>query len=123
MTQEHPITPSPELVKQWLGTYFSTTITGEVSDVELTLATQAARWGAAQELEACCEWFSAFYCMETWMQKDLEKFRTARRPKPPSLKEQATAGSRYISKMALIAQWIQLSLLTHIRRALESLPD
>jgi hypothetical protein len=55
----HPITPPPELVQQWLGTYFGTTVTGEVSGVELALATQAARWGAD------------------------------RRPKPPSLKEQA----------------------------------
>jgi hypothetical protein len=85
----HPITPSTELVKQWLGTYFSTTITGEVSDVELTLATQAARWGADQELEECLQWFSAFYCMETWMQKDLEQFRAARRPKPQSQAEEA----------------------------------
>jgi len=121
MTQEHPITPSTELVKQWLGTYFSTTITGEVSDVELTLATQAARWGAAQELEECLQWFSAFYCMETWMQKDLEKFRTARRPKPPSLKEQA------LQELDLL----KADATTHglgfdapaIRRALESLPD
>ena len=117
----HPITPSTELVKQWLGTYFSTTITGEVSDVELTLATQAARWGADQELEECLQWFSAFYCMETWMQKDLEKFCTARRPKPPSLKEQA------LQALALL----KVDASTHglgfdsstIRRALESLPD
>ena len=119
MTQEHPITPSTELVKQWLGTYFSTTITGEVSDVELTLATQAARWGAAQELEECLQWFSAFYCMETWMQKDLEKFRTARRPKPPSLKEQALAVLDHTQKGFGLAE---VDLDT-IRRALEALPN
>ena len=121
MTQEHPITPSTELVKQWLGTYFSTTITGEVSDVELTLATQAARWGAAQELEECLQWFSAFYCMETWMQKDLEKFRTARRPKPPSLKEQALAELNLTTDSdgaELSPTQVEL-----IRRALEALPE
>jgi hypothetical protein len=37
MAEQHPITPPPELVKQWLSTYFSTTITGEVSDVSLLL--------------------------------------------------------------------------------------
>lgn len=58
---EHPITPPPEHVKQWLGTYFGATVTGEVSDVELALAIQAARWGADQQLEACCEWFSKNY--------------------------------------------------------------
>lgn len=51
MTQEYPITPLPELVKQWLGTYFGASVTGEVSDVELALVNQAARWGADQELE------------------------------------------------------------------------
>ena len=116
MTQEHPITPPPELVQQWLGTYFGSTVTGEVSDVELALVNQAARWGADQEVEACCQWLSL-------KGYDLvaSKFRDARRPKPPSLKEQALA---------------ELELLrgdanTHglgfdapaIRRALESLPS
>jgi hypothetical protein len=85
MTQEHPITPSTELVKQWLGTYFSTTITGEVSDIELTLATQAARWGADQELEACCEWLD----QNTGRWDLLAELRAARRPKPPSQAEEA----------------------------------
>ena len=117
MTNNHPITPPPELVKQWLGTYFSTTITGEVSDVELTLATQAARWGANQELEECLQWFSAFYCMETWMQKDLEKFRAVRRPKPPSLKAQALE--------ALDEEHADMRIQNYklIRSVLESLPE
>jgi hypothetical protein len=51
VSNQHPITPPPELVLQWLGTYFGTTVTGEVSGVELALVTQAARWGADQELE------------------------------------------------------------------------
>jgi len=117
MTQEHPITLSTELVKQWLGTYFGTTITGEVSDVELTLATQAARWGADQELEACCEWF----LLEGWHPDHPNKLRAARRPKPPSLKEQA------LQALALL----KVDASTHglgfdsstIRRALEALPD
>ena len=72
---EHPITPPPELVQQWIR---------ERDGLE-HLATQAARWGADQELEACCEWF-------IWDWSDIEtadKLRTARRPKLPSLKEQA----------------------------------
>ena len=121
MTQEHPITPPPELVQQWLGTYFGTTVTGEMSDVELAIATHAARWGADQELEACCEWFQEFYKTESWVKHDLKHFRTARRPKPPSLKEQA------LQALALL----KVDASTHglgfdssaIRRALESLPD
>ena len=46
MTDQHPITPPPELVNKWI--------------MEATepfyIAAQAARWGADQELEACCEW-------------------------------------------------------------------
>jgi len=85
MTNQHPITPPPELVQQWLGTYFGTTVTGEVSDVELAIATQAARWGADQELEACCEWLNkeinAGWCLDS-------QLRAARRPEPPTLEGQ-----------------------------------
>jgi hypothetical protein len=61
MTKQHPITPPPELVAlwQWLGNHFgSALLVQEISDVELALPTQAAQWGADQELEACCEWLS-----------------------------------------------------------------
>jgi hypothetical protein len=111
MTQQHPITPPPELVEQWIDTWYST----KVKHDELVgfIATQAARWGADQELEACLQWFSAFY----WMQKDLEKFRTARRPKPPSLKEQALE--------ALDEEHADMRIQNYklIRSVLESLPD
>ena len=81
MTNQHPITPTPELVQQWLGNYFGCVVNGELSDSEKYLAIQAARWGADQELEACCEWVKGH-----WLSDEL---RDARRPKPPSLKEQA----------------------------------
>jgi hypothetical protein len=85
MTQEHPITPPSELVQQWLGNHFGTTVSGEVSDVELAIATQAARWGADQELEACCEWLD----QNTGRWDLLAELRAARRPKPPSQAEEA----------------------------------
>ena len=52
---EHPITPPPELVKQWIGEFFGCTAGGELTDSERFLTTRAAQWGADQELEACCE--------------------------------------------------------------------
>lgn len=52
----NPITPPPELVRKWLGAYFGTTLTGEVSAVELALATQAARWGYQQRVRSGPEW-------------------------------------------------------------------
>jgi hypothetical protein len=48
------------------------------------IAIQAAQWGADQELEACCEWLA----YEGHEHEHLA-LRAARRPKPPSLKEQA----------------------------------
>jgi hypothetical protein len=82
------------------------------------IATEAARWGADQELEACCEWFQEFYKTETWVDLDLKTFRTARRPKPPSLKEQALKALDDIS----IASFEQDAANT-IRKALEQLDD
>lgn len=44
---------------------------------------RAAQWAADQELEACCEW------LEQKGFAFVDEIRAARRPKPPSLKEQA----------------------------------
>lgn len=70
--QQHPITPPPELVYEWRDSG------GGFDDVDF--ATQAARWGADQELEACCEWLGPLGI------KGGDALRAARRPKPPSLK-------------------------------------
>ena len=113
----HPITPPSELVQQWLGNHFGTTVRGEVSDVELAIATQAARWGSDQELEACCEW--------TW---DSDGYyaalalRADRRPKPPSLKERALQALAHLENGAHCSMDTTESA-HYIRRALESLPD
>jgi hypothetical protein len=72
MTQQHPITPPPELVLQWA--YLP-------ADWN-TVAPLIAQWGADQELEACCEWFK----QEGWNPCHPEALLAARRPKPPSLK-------------------------------------
>lgn len=49
--------------------------------------TKLAQQIADQELEACCEWF-----VQDWADiETADKLRAARRPKPPSLKEQAIA--------------------------------
>ena len=77
------------------------------------IAIQAAQWGADQELEACCKWL-AVESIEA--SQDL---RTARRPKPPSLKEQALAVLDHTNKGYGLAE---VDLDT-IRRALEALDD
>jgi hypothetical protein len=84
------ITPPPEMVQQWMqDCYKSATKPDSYSDY---IATQAARWGADQELEACTEWvrerkFDGDGDVWSWA----TSLRAARRPKPPSLKEQALA--------------------------------
>ncbi len=118
MTQDFsPITPPPELVQQWIGDYYGCPVSGELAGVETAIATRAAQWGADQELEACCEWFICDWTdIET-----ADKLRAARRPKPPSLKEQAliglTALDDRLKEAGLPAD------LTILRRALEGLPN
>ena len=72
----HPITPPQELVQEWFDK--------SPLDRGLTLATKSARWGANQELDACCEWVES-----NFGQLPTHNLRQFRRPKPPSLKEQA----------------------------------
>jgi len=117
MTQQHPITPPPELVQQWIGDYYGCPVSGELAGVETAIATRAAQWGADQELEACCLWLQQ-NCGRWEIPMSL---RAARRPKPPSLKEQALTdldeiGSHYIGPGT--AERIKT-----IRRALEQLDD
>jgi hypothetical protein len=71
MTQEHPITPPPELVEQWIKD------ANHNESMFAQVAIMGAHWGADQELEACCEWIPK---MTPW---DVEQLRASRRPKPP----------------------------------------
>ena len=80
MTQQHPITPPPELVVEWADTIYQQTECDDQRD--LYVANCAAQWGADQELEACCEWLDGVGDLTLQLRAD-------RRPKQPSLKEQA----------------------------------
>jgi hypothetical protein len=112
------IVPPPELVQQWVAEFYGTPIVpGEACT---DLAARAAQWGADQELEACCEWIvngrdhelSAAYSRTI-----SANLRAARRPKPPSLKEEA---------LAELAEWenvMDIASDSPIRRALEALPE
>jgi hypothetical protein len=107
------ITPPPELVQQWWEeadqyqddpkTYFD------------YVATEAAQWGADQELQAVCQLLfsdpSASYT--------LSEIRAARRPKPPSLKEQALGMLENAWKDGHISN----KAAQTICRALEALPE
>ena len=101
-TNNHPITPPPDLTDKWNNLPLSTE---EIFVI-------AARWGADTELEACCSEVS-------WNgNKALAaELRRRRRPKPPSLKEQALALlDKNKTRFAVAEEDV-------IRRALEALPE
>jgi hypothetical protein len=127
MTNQHPITPSPSKLDQWEMVARATTDPsllnepairaghfGVVHRKALRLAFAA---GADQELEACCEWLSKY--RTGLLAADL---RYVRRPKPPSLKEQALEELENMVKAAKDFGFGGTDP-TAIRRALEQLND
>ena len=109
MTNQHPITPPPELTDKWNNLPLSTE---EIFVI-------AAQWGADQELEACKQvilhqgWFASGH--------RVAELTAARRPKPLSLKEQA------LSELNLTADpdgaELSRTQVELIRCALEALDD
>jgi hypothetical protein len=115
MTNQHPITPPPEMVQQWISKFYGThLVPGEAGT---DLATRAAQWGADQELEACCEWLD-----ERAVLNGSTALRAARRPKPPSLKEQALLALSHLVKGA-DESMDTMEAAEYVRRALEQLND
>lgn len=109
----HPVTPPPELVKQWWdGTH------GAYYEFE-AITIQAARWGANQELEACCEWLRDNGLYET----RIGHLRSARRPKPLSQAEEALAVVDKISKCGYPGNMQDDSDYDVIRNALKRLQE
>ena len=110
-----PITPPTELVRQWVKQWREAS--SRPNDLHIHITAAAAQWGADQELEACCEWMrECGLHPEYW--RDL---RTARRPKPPSLKEQALEALNQADEGLNESEWQQRS--ETIRRALAQLND
>jgi hypothetical protein len=118
MTQEHPINPPPELVQEWLE---NRKLLKSQPLAHTYLATRAAQWGADQELEACISWMRT---MGYWGEDGcaISKLRAARRPKPPSLKEQALLALSHLLDGAAHSM-DTTEPADYIRRALEQLPD
>ena len=108
MTNQHPITPPPELVKQWMTEYTETKPNCLGTEF---IAARAAQWGADQELEACCEWLD-----DASLHLDGSYLRAARRPNPPSLKESALNALEHILRHSQTDHGANT-----IRRALEQL--
>lgn len=114
---EHPITPPPELLEQWL-------------DLPLSVEEQlevAARWGADQRLEEIVHWLvTGPYgaSIVTSAPNLVADLRAVCSPKPPSLKQQALEALDSASyQPGSDFKQIDPARSATIRRALESLPD
>lgn len=106
--QSFPITPPPEMVEQWAHLLSSRS--------DHAVFSLAAQWGADQELEACCEWVDW-----KWSAIKNRELRATRRPKPPSLKEQAL---EQLGSIQTDLNKFGMGISTDtIRRALEALPN
>jgi hypothetical protein len=115
---DYPITVPLELVEKW---GHDANLSGVPYNdqhwaYEQHIATRAAQWGADAELEACCEWLSV-PCPSYG-----RELRNARRPKAPSLKEQALEQLDGIAAVFRMTHGGNLVCDT-IRRALEALPE
>ena len=110
MTQTHPITPPPELVEQWSDIK---PMGNAVVQNWVKIATQSARWGADQELEACCAWLA-----QSASEPYINALRITRR-KPPSLNSVAL---QMLGTIERDAHYIP-EITDTIRRALEALDD
>lgn len=123
----HPITPPPELVEQWrnLPEYVSQLRT--MSTITITteklqhIATQAARWGANQQLTMDANWLDHNALNEPHLQiiPMGESLKETMRLKRPSLKEQALIELRDVYNRDKIDDVTYDS----IRYALEQLND
>jgi phosphoribosylanthranilate isomerase len=106
MTDQHPITPPSELLQLWFEQH------DDYNKGINELLIEAVQYGADQELEACCALLEQ-KGVPAW-----SLLRLHRRPKPPSLKEQALdAHNRMMAGTETQDDW------TIVRRALEALPE
>ena len=111
MSTDHPITPPPELVQEWWEeadqyqddpkTYFD------------HVATEAARWGADQELNECC------HLLRLQGFDVVDDLRAARRPKPPTLNSIAL---QMLGTIERDARYLP-EITDTIRKALEALAN
>jgi hypothetical protein len=108
--QQHPITPSFELLQDWEGRFYDQQLTFD------ELVTEVYKAGADQQLEGCCEWVANKLTFREDGIRFAGELRAARRSKPPSLKEQA------LSELDTLEDMGACNSKT-IRRALEQLND
>ena len=118
--QQHPITPPYEQIEKWQYKFFETEPFLRLQDDKnlVVLLNQVYQAGADHELEACVKWIED--C--GYHPSVPEDFRAARRPKPPSLKEQALNELDLIPTHDNESRTVGVDV-SIIRRALEQLND
>jgi hypothetical protein len=122
MTQQHPITPPPELVQQWEADWHCS---GNTNGDGFTrfVATCAAQWGADMELAACCrqltdpKWYDEIKNLRGPFRA--AELRAARRPKPQTLNSIAL---QMLGTIERDAHYLP-EITDTIRRALNQLSD
>ena len=116
MIKKHSIAlPQAELIQQWFQEVSSAPV--HVSSADEYIAIRAAQWGADRELEA----IEKEILDQAWFanpEHRLAQLRAARRPKPPSKKEQAL---NYLSRLSHYNGDTEAESL--LRSFLEDLPD
>ena len=111
----HSITPPSELVSEWANML-------EYHSDEKVFS-EAAQWGADQELEACSAQISQCGLLTNEQRITIAEYlHCCRRPKPPSLKEQALESVKRFEESGEFF-WDQMRELAFIRKALEQLND
>jgi hypothetical protein len=83
------------------------------------IISKASQYGADRELEACCETLDMVNGSEYWSQV----LRSGRRPKPPSLKEQALEALQFVDEKLDLPLHNHCNAIHTIRAALEALPN
>lgn len=124
--KQHPITPPTHLVERWRAAASNIPASlcsdpGGRRDYIDYIVAQASQWAADAELDACCQYISNEGEWFAVPGHRLAELRAARRPKPPSLKEQALAELRELPIDPELG--VRASALDTIRRALEALPE
>ena len=114
MTDHHPITPPSELAAAWVAEIYGDPAI-PLHPITLQLMERAAQWGADQEMEACLAEVSFLTYRAL-----ADRIRAARRPKPPSDKEQAR---KLLECYGASGVKLTADQCDTILRALEALPE
>ena len=113
MIDQHPVTILADTITEWR-TFYRKTYKGNLSEIDY-IAANSAQWGADKELDACCDWLSWRHSRHI-----SDQLRYTRRPKPPSLKEQALEALKVLPTPAGQVT-LDITDLNIIRQALEQL--